>query len=308
MTFRGEEHPRASILPDGHRLHLQHGPIDLVIGAEGPDDEIEKSYRQAVAYFQTVLASLAGELDLLRQPCTPGMPPATGEIARHMQIRATVIGRQSFVTPMIAVAGAVADHVLQALLQNRRLRRAYVNNGGDIALWLGRNAHFDVGVCANSETGEIGSTARIRHEDGIGGIATSGWRGRSFSLGIADAVTVLANDATAADAAATLIANAVDVPGSPAIHRRPAQELAPDSDLRGRLVTVAVEALTDAEVGSALQRGYCVAAKMLASGQIEVAYLSLQDQTMACGQSSVRRRLATSKRLENTYSHSANDR
>ena len=63
------------------------------------------------------------------------------------------------------------------------------------------------------------------------GIATSGWRGRSFSLGIADAVTVLADRAAAADAAATIIANAVDLPGHPAIVRVPACELAPDSDL-----------------------------------------------------------------------------
>ena len=53
-------------------------------------------------------------------------------------------------------------------------------------------------------------TIRIRHGDGVGGIATSGARGRSFSLGIADSVTVLAEDAATADAAATLIANAVD--------------------------------------------------------------------------------------------------
>ena len=52
------------------------------------------------------------------------------------------------------------------------------------------------------------------------GIATSGWRGRSFSLGIADAVTVLAATAAEADAAATVIANAVDLPGHPAIDTR----------------------------------------------------------------------------------------
>ena len=66
------------------------------------------------------------------------------------------------------------------------------------------------------------------------GVATSGWRGRSFSLGIADAVTVLAATAAAADAAATIIANAVDLPGHPAIARRPASELEDDSDLGDR--------------------------------------------------------------------------
>jgi ApbE superfamily uncharacterized protein (UPF0280 family) len=67
-------------------------------------------------------------------------------------------------------------------------------------------------------------------------VATSGWRckgkgGRSFSFGIADAVTVLAGSAAAADAAATVIANAVDLPGHGAITRRPASAIDPDSDL-----------------------------------------------------------------------------
>src|SRR5690606_41231750 len=74
----------------------------------------------------------------------------------------------------------------------------------------------------------FGDRIRIRAEDEVRGVATSGWRGRSFSLGIADAVTVLARTGAEADAAATLIANAVDLPGHPAIKRRPARELAPE--------------------------------------------------------------------------------
>ena len=76
--------------------------------------------------------------------------------------------------------------------------------------------------------------------DPVRGIATSGWRGRSFSLGIADAVTVLAATAAKADAAATIIANAVDLPNHAAITRVPAREIAPDNDLGERLVTRAV--------------------------------------------------------------------
>ena len=44
--------------------------------------------------------------------------------------------REQFITPpWRAVAGAVADEVLQALVHGRGLKRAYVNNGGDIALY-----------------------------------------------------------------------------------------------------------------------------------------------------------------------------
>ena len=43
---------------------------------------------------------------------------------------------ESFITPMAAVAGAVADEILQAMRRAAPLARAYVNNGGDIALHL----------------------------------------------------------------------------------------------------------------------------------------------------------------------------
>ena len=42
--------------------------------------------------------------------------------------------RPAFITPMAAVAGAVADEVLAALVGPAGSTRAYVNNGGDIAL------------------------------------------------------------------------------------------------------------------------------------------------------------------------------
>ena len=104
---------------------------------------------------------------------------------------------------------------------------------------------LDIGVAGDFSRGAVPAHQRRRpprrRRSGIGGIATSGARGRSFSLGIADSVTVLARDAATADAAATLIANAVDI-DSPAIMRRPARELDPDSDLGDRLVTVSVGA------------------------------------------------------------------
>jgi ApbE superfamily uncharacterized protein (UPF0280 family) len=114
-------------------------------------------------------------------------------------------------------------------------------------------------------------------------VATSGWRGRSFSLGIADAVTVLARDGAAADAAATLIANAVDLPGHTAIVRRPARELTPDSDLGDRPVTVAVARLDPAEAAAALESGHAVAEAFRSRGWIVAAALFLQNQTRTSG-------------------------
>ena len=93
----------------------------------------------------------------------------------------------------------------------------------------------------------LDGTFRITAESGVRGVATSGWRGRSFSLGIADSATVLAATAAQADAAATVIANAVDA-DDPRIRRAPANRLRDDSDLGDRLVTCAVGALPPAVV------------------------------------------------------------
>ena len=114
--------------------------------------------------------------------------------------------------------------------RGRALARAYVNNGGDIALHLAPGAAFSIGMIDRPDR------PAVRQGGDIGcrqcpGIATSGRHGRSFSLGIADAATVLAATAAAADAAATVIANAVDLPGHPGITRRPARDFDPQSDL-----------------------------------------------------------------------------
>jgi uncharacterized protein len=110
----------------------------------------------------------------------------------------------------------------------------------------------------------------------VRGVATSGWRGRSFSLGIADAVTVLAETASKADAAATILANAVDLPDHPAITRVPACEIAPDSDLKELLVTQNVGRLPRREIAQALAAGEALGRQLQREGLIYAAALSLQ--------------------------------
>ncbi|MCM0019116.1 MAG: UPF0280 family protein, partial [Tagaea sp.] len=123
---------------------------------------------------------------------------------------------------------------------------------------------------------------------GIGGIATSGRAtkgqgGRSFSLGIADAATVLAVDAATADVAATLIANAIDLPGHAAISRVPAVEFDPDSDLGARPVTVDVGNLWPDEIALALDNGLAVAEQFRRRGLIAGAFLALRGERRICG-------------------------
>jgi len=256
----------------GHRLHLNHGPIDLVIGARGDKAEIERAYAQATAAFPAVLPALVAELPRLRAP--HGQPPS-GAVARRM-VAAVAPFADVFVSPMAAVAGAVADAMLEAMVAGRDLAMAYVNDGGDIAFHLAPGATFDAGIVADVARPALDAVARLDAYSPVRGIATSGRGGRSFSLGIADAATVLAATAAGADAAATLIANAVDLPGHPAIERRPARLLDPDSDLGDRLVTVAVGPLGPAEIAEALDQGAIAAQAMADRGLIAGAALALR--------------------------------
>ena len=265
-----------AVLPDGRRRHFQHGPIDLVLEAFGPAGEVAACNEQAWARFRTVLGELVGELAALRTGISARPTVRTTvrtTVARRM-VAACAPHRELFVTPMAAVAGAVADEVLAAGTAGRSLSRAYVNNGGDIAIHLATGEQFRTGLVTLGERPTAGGVAEIGSDDRIGGIATSGWRGRSLSLGIADSVTVLAACAADADVAATLIANAVNV-DSPAIVRIPARELDPDSDLGDRAVTADVRDLTIPEIEAALGAGRKAAQSMVDRRLIAAASLTL---------------------------------
>lgn len=265
----------AAILP-GDRLHLQEGPIDLVIGAEGEAGAVRHAYAAAIRAFDGLLAGLVAELPLLRTPAGTLPAPVRGPVARRMAA-AVHPHRAVFVTPMAAVAGAVADHMLAAMLAAAPgLTKAWVNDGGDIAFHLTPGTRFEIGLVPDLAAPALAGRAIIDWADPVRGIATSGRGGRSFSLGIADAVTVLAADAAAADAAATLIANAVDLPGHPAIDRGPASAEDPDSDLGERMVALEVGALSEIEIDVALAAGAAAAERMRKAGLIHAAALTLR--------------------------------
>ncbi len=271
---------QAQMLPDGKRLHLQDGPIDLIVGADGDPEHVTRAYEVAQIRFSTILDELCTELFLLRQP-TDRLPD--GQVARRMWRATADLAQTTFLTPMAAVAGSVAEEILYAMITVSTLDRAHVNNGGDIAIHLGPWTDYDIGLVDRPDRPSLFSKAHIDWTDAVRGIATSGWRGRSFSLGIADAVTVLAATASVADAAATLVANAVDLPGHPAILRIPANEILPDSDLRDRLVTRDVGELTPNEIAAALDRGVAYAQTLVANGTIIACALHLCGETRVVG-------------------------
>ena len=319
------------------RWHFQHGPIDLVIGAEGDANALAAAHAAAWQRFETVLTELVAELPLLRRPIR-GPCPLQGVIARRMWWACHPF-HSVYITPMAAVAGAVAQELIGAYAREG-VRRAWINNGGDIALHLADGESVNVGVVSDISqhtpfappqhapryrspcaarpfdtpsgvpcpepvegSGRTGADPDSDEQDApfglryrspgapqpsdtdasftvdasmpVRGIATSGWRGRSFSLGIADSVTVLAKSAAMADAAATIIANAVDI-DDPRIERCPANDLKDDSDLGELLVTVDVPTLPPAAVQAALERGRRRADDLRRDGLIHSALLVCQ--------------------------------
>jgi uncharacterized protein len=258
-----------------NRLHLHHGPIDCVVEASGDAHDVNTALRAAAERFPNVLPELVSNLGRLRSKLGTFAPQVSGETAQRM-VAACWPHRAQFITPMAAVAGSVADTLLAHMLARApKLSKAFVNDGGDIAFHLGEGEHFRVALASDPSTLGFNGVIEVPAEWPVRGVATSGWRGRSQSLGIADAVTVLAHDAASADAAATMIANAVDVDDGQ-ILRKPANEVKDDSDLGDLLVTVFVPALTQVQIDDALSAGEHAAKMLVVEGVIHSAVLECQ--------------------------------
>ena len=268
--------PQRQQLIDG-RWHFHYGPIDLIISADGESSAIERALSVCWLRFAQILPELVEELSVLRQPLKQ-MRWMASPVARRM-VRACYPHRAQFITPMAAVAGAVADELIGFFAAEPEIRRASINNGGDIALHLQAGQSYAVGRVSDIANLAAESQGRFAIDAAmpVRGIATSGWRGRSNSLGIADSVTVLADCAATADAAATMIANAVNIQHE-AIQRAPANTLKDDTDLGERLVTTAVGAIPAGLIQRALENGACHAKQLQDEGVIFAAWLTLQGQ------------------------------
>ncbi len=270
---------QVEFLLDSRRLHLHDGPIDLILEAFGELVEVNAAYDAAIGRFAHVLDELCEELPLLRSPAGPNAAWPKGTTTKRMAAAVAPYAAGMFITPMAAVAGAVAEEILEAMTSAAPLSKAYVNDGGDIALHLAPGEQFVIGLIDRPDRPSLFGSASLHARDRVRGIATSGWRGRSFSRGIADAVTVLAATAAMADAAATVVANAVDLPEHPGIQRAPARSLSPDSDLGDLQVTQHVCRLSADEITPALQAGMEMAERLRRDCLIHSAALHLQGVT-----------------------------
>ena len=256
------------IKEEDNRLFLRHGPINIVLEAIGIDKDL--AYQNVKGYFETLLEQLVLDMELLKEEVVFNRK-FNNKISQSMQ-DATERYSPAFITPMAAVAGSIADNILRVLINNTNLEKAYVNNGGDVSFYLNKNQIMKTSLAAIPNM-----IAEIKYKDKSRGIATSGWRGKSFSRGIADSVTVLADNAAMADAAATMIGNAVDIYNHPKIKKQPANEMYEDSDLKNLLITVEVGLLTKVEIKEALKNGYQTALQYINKDLINTALIQLSE-------------------------------
>jgi ApbE superfamily uncharacterized protein (UPF0280 family) len=222
------------------------------------------AYLKGVAKHKTVLGNVAGNIKALPQ----------NDLAQRMIESVRAIGDIDL-TPMAAVAGTIADAVADWLF-GRRLTKVVVDNGGDIAIRLAAGQTATVGIRPQINRLDISHIARLDDCRSSWGVTTSGLGGRSFTRGIASAVTVIAENASIADAAATSIANACIVEDS-SIIQLPAEQLDPNTDLQGVNVTVDVGELSSGKKVQAVKMALSKADALCRQERIAGALIALED-------------------------------
>ena len=233
------------------KVFLDYGPISMVIAASRDGEPMTELCRDAGQVAVDCLSELGPQLKDLKRSWTQCEPDELSGVAITMWQAVQSTGDINL-TPMAAVAGAFADKVAD-WLQQQGATKALVNNGGDVAIRLLADETTKVGVMP--EIGGVGFSklVRLTAGDGIGGIATSGLGGRSFTCGIMESVTVLAKSCAVADAFATSLANGSYI-DSPAVVRGLARLIDPDTDIPDLMVTESVGRLTPQEVHQSMQQ------------------------------------------------------
>jgi ApbE superfamily uncharacterized protein (UPF0280 family) len=230
---------------------------------------------KVLAEFQGYLRRRMREL-----PAGRPLPPVVRRAAQACR------AVDSGLTPLAAVAGAVADEVADFALA-LGADRVVVNNGGDIAVRLSPGQALRVGVepPGQDEGGPSPVMGRLNlcGGDGIGGVASSGWRGRSHSSGVADLVTVWARSAARADAAATALGNAAQAQGDES-RSVTAQEIDPDSGLGGQRVTTQVGPLSRSQRLAALRGARDLARRLHGRGLIMGCLVLVQGEALLLDQ------------------------
>ena len=234
---------------DAESVLVECGPMRLVIRAWNKKQPQIKLARRAAEKSILYLERIARCRTILRRPLPEIKELPEDELAFRMIASVRAVGDEDL-TPMAAVAGTIADAVADWLFE-REATRVIVDNGGDIAVRIVAGEGVTVGVRPRVDSGHISHVINLDSGRSTWGVTTSGVGGRSLTRGIASAVTVLANNASVADAAATAVANACFVEDN-GIVQVLAENIDPNSDLAGIPVTVEVGPLSTDKISIAL--------------------------------------------------------
>ena len=254
-------------------MFLEIGPASLVIIGEQDCEPYEFQKEKLVQKVKSILGEIGKFLPVLKQKAykiknTKHMP----DVPKKMVEAVKTIDEASL-TPMAAVAGSVAD-AIKEFLKNEGLDLVSVNNGGDISIFnkKGRGLNIDIG---DIHTGES-SLYMLNIEQLIDfGLATSGFGGRSFTLGLADIVTVVAVTGAVADAAATFICNRTNTESDQVV-RQIASEIDPLTDIPDDKVTIRIGKLNEKDIFNALENGLNIAANIKNQKHIYDAIIKFQ--------------------------------
>ena len=261
-------------LIEDDKLFIENGPTNII--AEAFSSEKMEIYDLICEYSSKFLKDLSLEIETLKKP-TSQKNKFVSDIANTM-FESTKLFLPNFITPMASVAGSISELLMLKVLEKFKVNKIYINNGGDISLYISKNEKFNFSI-----NGKTSCVIEYTGIDGFGGIATSGWKGRSFSMGVADSVTVIAEKASIADAAATIICNHIDLENSKKVKKTIANNLYEDTDLDNKLITVSVESLTDAEIRQALSRGKIISENYISKNLIKSVIINLQDNVLILG-------------------------
>ncbi|MCL6449024.1 MAG: UPF0280 family protein [Armatimonadetes bacterium] len=271
------EGPALKILKEGKVL-LDYGPVTMVIEARKKGSPDRRAAVAAARQAVLLLKEAASWLPVVRVPSgqvdlRPVYPPVV-----NAMIAAVKATGDPQLTPLAAVAGAIAGFCARKA-REEGADWVTVNNGGDLALVVPPGERIRVGVWEDLTRTGISHVIEVTSQSGIAGIATSGFGGRSFTLGVASAATVLAGTPGIADACATVLGNAVNV-DHPAIVRVPAASIDPETDIPGLLVTKEIGYLPPEAVAAALQNGLAKARELHEKGLILGAVISLRGRSV----------------------------
>jgi len=256
------------------RLYLEYGPTNLVVEAVHKDKQ--KIYNYIIKNIDQMLSELSLELSKLREK-TKDSTKFNSQIAKKMN-DSTKIFLPRFITPLASVAGAISETLLDEILSKFDLEKIYINNGGDAAIFLKKKQKLKFLVASTNSF-----LITLEGDNCKYGIATSGWKGRSFSMGIADSVTTIAKSSAIADAAATVIANDTDIKNHKNIKKQEASKIDEYSDLKNKLVTTYVGELSLNDIQKSLKKGVITAKRLIKKNIILTALLNIKENYVYVG-------------------------